>query len=169
MNPLHPLRAWLFALACLGAAAPAAAETALARVTGIYVELAPGVLSERRGISAEEGKPLVAEVRVPAHDNVPARDTLVRMNDIDAAAGDTVEVRLGEHGFLSGVRPAPAAIVRIETHGETQIAQIPQRAQAAPRAPLFLIPQTPAPVPAIFAPGLSPGLALTLSLELTPH
>jgi hypothetical protein len=165
MMKFRILHASLFAVACL-AAAPAMAATALARVTGIYVELEAGVRSERSGRSIEAGKPLLAEVHVPGRNGSPATTAIVRMNDIDAAVGDMVEVNLGENGMLTGVRPTRPYIVRVDT----QAPAVAQRAPAPfiplerPPLPQFLAPQQPAAQEA--APG--PVLSLTRDLGNLP-
>ncbi|HEY4371110.1 MAG TPA: hypothetical protein VGN52_04155 [Burkholderiales bacterium] len=102
---------------------PVSHGATLARVTGVYVEVAPGVHSERSGRPAEAGKPLVAEVRVPGLDGAPAKIAMVRVGNMEVAPGDSVEVNLGERGMLTGVRPAAAYIVRIDTPADTAIAR----------------------------------------------
>jgi hypothetical protein len=154
------LHASLFAVACL-AAAPAMAGTTLARVTGIYVELEAGVRSERSGgRSIEAGKPLLAEVHVPGRNGSPAYTAIVRMNDIDAAVGDMVEVNLGENGMLTGVRPTRPYIVRVDAHEAPALAQ---------RAPLPFIPVERPPLPQFLArqaQEAAPGPVLSLTREL---
>ena len=125
MNKPRFFRACLAIFAGLLAATPVAAESSLARVVGIYVELAPGLLSERTGRSAEAGLPLCAEVRIPSKDGSTARLAIVRLNGVAAGLGDVVEVNLGERGsaLLTGPRPAQPRVVRIETRADSMFAQ----------------------------------------------
>ncbi|HEX4325184.1 MAG TPA: hypothetical protein VH105_00110 [Burkholderiales bacterium] len=145
MTKFRILHAFLFAVACL-AAAPAVAATALARVTGIYVELEAGVRSERSGRSIEAGKPLLAEVHVPGRNGSPAYTAIVRMNAIDAAVGDMVQVNLGENGMLTGVRPTRPYIVRIDSQEAPALAQgglLPFIPVERPPLPRFLAQREP--------------------------
>lgn len=166
------LRAAALATACLVVMLagcgnlPATHGATLARVTGVYVEVAPGVHAERSGRAAEAGMPLVAEVRVPGHDGAPAKIAMVRVGNLDIQPGDSVEINLGERGLLTGVRPAAAYIVRIDTPADTAVAR---NTAPAPRRPLpaFLRGfHTAAPAPA--EPALKLSLSDTLSVAARP-
>ena len=63
MNKLSALHVCLAVSACLFGIAPAAAQTTLARVTGVYVEVARGVQAER-STTAPDSLPMLAEVRI---------------------------------------------------------------------------------------------------------
>lgn len=138
------------------------------RVIGVYVELSPGVHAERSYTAAQEGRPLVAEVRLPGRDGTPARIAMMRMDGLDVQPGDSVEVALGERGFVTGARPAPARVVRVEARADTNVA----RADSAPLArrplPDFLLHVKRAPAPAA-AEAVSLKLSLSETLTFSPR
>ena len=124
MNQSNTLLTWLVGLLCLLATLPAlAAETADARVVGIYVELAAGLYAERSGSKAEADLPLHAEVRVPGRNGAPARLLMVQMNGVDLGLGDLVEVNLGERGqtLIAGPRPTRAHVVRLQSRADAML------------------------------------------------
>jgi hypothetical protein len=101
------------------------ADATSAKVTGIYVKLAPGLMMERTGSSAQADLPVFAEVRTQARDGAPSRVALVPLDGINAQPGDTVEVALGDRGtgLITGARPAPQRIVRIIAPAGQTVAQ----------------------------------------------
>jgi len=123
LQSLHRVCASLAALLCLFVNLPASAQSATGRVVGLYVELAPGVMIERAAGMAEPGRRMFAEVRVPPKDEQGAKLVLIDMNGMVAGLGDTVEVTLGEkgRGLLTGPRPTPPRLVRVETPRNTVV------------------------------------------------
>jgi len=104
---------------------PEAAAPTSARVVGIYVQLAPGLMMERNGSSAEAGLPLYAEVRTIAREGAPSRLVLIPLEGVKAGLGDTVEVALGERGagLLTGPRAAQSRVVRVQAPAERTLVQ----------------------------------------------
>jgi hypothetical protein len=113
------------AMLCMALSHPAAAQTVSGRVVGIYVELAPGVMSERTAALAGADRPAYVEVRTAAQEAQPSRLVLVNMNGMAADVGDSVEISLGEkgRGRLTGPLPAPPRLVRVEARSDTLVAQ----------------------------------------------
>jgi len=131
MPKLNSLLIALAAGAALGGCAelatvlPAAHASTSARVVGLYVRLAPGLMMERTGSSAEAGLPLYAEVRTIAREGAPSRLVLVSLDGVKAGPGDTVEVALGERGagLLTGPRAAQSRVVRVQMPAERTLVQ----------------------------------------------
>lgn len=124
----------LIAAACLGlsgcaelaALLPDAPPPTDARVVGLYVQLAPGLMMERTGSSAEAGLPHYAELRTVPRDGSPSRLVMVPLEGERAGLGDSVTVALGDRstGLLTGPRAAQTRIVRVQTPERTIVQRL---------------------------------------------
>jgi len=122
MNKLYPLRACVAVLACLCGVAPVAAQTTLARVIGVYIEVAPGVHAER-STTDPDSRPLLAEVRLAGREGTPTRTLMIRTGSLPVNPGDTVEINLGERGLITGVRAVAPHVVRIAPGNGIELVQ----------------------------------------------
>jgi len=88
----------------------------------VDVEVAPGVHAER-STSDPESLPMLAEVRIPGHEGAPARTLMVRAGNLALNPGDTVEIKLGERGMLTGVRATAPYVVRLGPSNGIELVQ----------------------------------------------